>query len=128
MPVKTTGVKMSCSCTSQASSFYLDEAPMGFKDQLELIRIGDWIRLERCSNCGTLWSVDVWDKLQSQVVIKLESEDDFEQDSTDIRKNLLLKSRGGTSDDECIWAGCKNKAIKEVAYCLEHLWKTGARR
>jgi hypothetical protein len=46
----------------------------------------------------------------------------------DERKQLLLQSRGGTTDETCIWSGCGGKRVKGVAYCLEHLWNTGARR
>ncbi len=129
MLAKTMGDEiMSCLCNSLASSFFLDEAPLGFEQQLDTIKTGDWIQLRKCPICGCLWSIDVWDKLQWQVVIKLESENDLGNDSTVIRKELLFKARGGTSNDKCIWARCENKAIKDVVYCLEHLWETGARR
>ncbi len=117
-----------CQCNNIPNSFYLADGPLNFDKELEKVKTGDWIWLGRCPECGSLWSVDVSDKLHWQVVVHLRSEDDFENDTTEIRKNLLLKFRGGNSEDKCIWAGCSNKAVKDVAYCIDHLWKTGSRR
>ena len=119
---------MKCKCTKLADAFYLDEGLRGFEKSLAREDTGNWIWLGSCLKCGALWAVDEWDKCQHQVATRVISREGWEQtDTIELRKQLLLKSRGGTTDAECIWAGCHGKAVAGVVYCLEHLWKTGAR-
>jgi hypothetical protein len=120
---------MKCKCAKLPDAFYLDEVPRGFAKGLKREDDGNWIWLVYCPKCGALWAIDKWDKYQEQIVTRVRSQDGWDGvDTTDLRKQLLLKSRGGFTDAECIWAGCHDKAVKGVVYCLDHLWKTGARR
>ena len=120
---------MKCQCSELPDVFYLEEGSKGFEEGLQQEDIANWMRLYSCPHCGAMWAVDEWDKYQIQVVHRVsERENWMSQDTTQQRKQLLLKSRGGLSDSECQWAGCHEKQVKGVAYCLEHLWKTGARK
>ena len=120
---------MKCKCQSLDDVFYIDQAPRGFEKKLRKIDTGDWMQLCECPVCGQLWAVDEWDKYSWQVVSRVSDRNAW-NDSKRIeeRKALLLRERGGTTDDECMWADCHEKQVKGVAYCLEHLWNTGARR
>ncbi|MGJ8653574.1 MAG: hypothetical protein ACSHX8_09910 [Opitutaceae bacterium] len=120
---------MKCKCQSLDDVFYIDQAPRAFEKKLRKIDTGDWMQLCECPVCGQLWAVDEWDKYSWQVVSRV-SDPNAWSDSKRIeeRKALLLRERGGTTDDECMWADCHEKQVKGVAYCLEHLWNTGARR
>lgn len=120
---------MKCRCDRLQDAFYADEGPRGFAKGLKTEETGDWIWLGSCPVCGALWAVDEWDKYQDQVVTRVRHRAEWEtRDATEMRKQLLLKSRGGLTEGLCIWAGCKGKTVKGVVYCLEHLWQTGARR
>jgi len=91
--------------------------------------MADWMRLFQCPDCGTLWAVDEWEKYSPQIVTRVKSREAWSQsDTIPKRKALLLESRGGLTDVKCIWAGCTGKRVNGVVYCLEHLWKTGARK
>jgi len=121
--------KMRCDCPTLPDLFYLDEAPQGFRDSLHGEEAQNWMSLFCCPVCGTLWAIDNPDKFYDQVIARVIDRDSWENNNnSEGRKQLLLKSRGGTTEEECSWAGCKDKCIKGVAFCLEHLWKTGARR
>jgi hypothetical protein len=48
-------------------------------------------------------------------------------DASPLQKQFLIQSRGGLTEDECQWFGCQGKTVKGVAYCVEHLYETGAR-
>ena len=120
---------MRCRCAKLPDAFYLDEGPHGFEKKLTREDTGNWIWLGSCPKCGTLWAIDEWDKYVPQAATRVEDRNNWDgADTTEKRKQLLLKSRGGLTDEECIWAGCHQKAVKEVVYCLDHLWETGARR
>ncbi|MDF7827063.1 hypothetical protein P4B35_23775 [Pontiellaceae bacterium B12227] len=120
---------MKCQCHNLPAAFYLEEAPKGFEKTLIHKDSGNWVWLGLCSKCGTYWSVEEWDKYSYQVVVRVADKDKWkDQDTVAIGKNLLLKSRGGLSDDECRWAECHQKQVKGVYYCLDHLWDTGARK
>jgi len=120
---------MKCNCHNLPDIFYIDQAPHGFAESLHQEDIGNWLRLYSCPSCGTLWVIDEWEKYQDQVVSRIKDRTDWSgQERTAERKQLLLKSRGGRAEETCIWSGCNAKRIKGVVYCLDHLWKTGARR
>lgn len=87
------------------------------------------MRLYSCPECGILWAIDEWDKYQYQVVSRVKDRSTWSSDQRiEEGKQLLLVSRGGTSDEMCIWSGCTEKRVKGVVYCLDHLWNTGAKR
>ena len=120
---------MRCQCSSVPDAFYLEEALRGFKDHLVQQGMKNWMRLFRCSECGALWAIDEWDKYQWQVAFRVRAEEDWAGvDREPQRKQLLLKSRGGTTAERCIWAGWPNSRVSGVAYCVEHLYATGARK
>jgi len=120
---------MNCQCQNLPDVFYIEDAPTGFENNLIKKENGGWVWLGVCPQCSTLWKIDAWDKYQQQFVERVQNEDNWEkQDTTQQRKQLLLKSRGGLTEEECIWKGCHHKRVKDVAYCIDHLWDTGARK
>ena len=120
---------MKCKCSKLPEAFYLREGHREFEKSLKREDTGNWIWLGSCPKCGALWAVDEWDKYQPQVANRVTSREGWDGlDNIEMRKQLLLKSRGGFTDKKCVWAGCHDKAVKGVMYCLDHLWKTGARR
>jgi len=120
---------MSCKCQSLEKIFDLEEGPKDFVNSLSEVDQGSWVTLFRCPICGQYWRVNEWDKYQTQFAIKLDSDSNWEDlDATQLEKGYLLKSRGGTTQDECIWAKCQNKQVKGVMYCVDHLYETGARK
>lgn len=120
---------MKCKCKELPEVFYLEEGPKGFEKHLHQEEMENWKRLYSCPSCGTLWAVDEWDKYTWQVVSRVKERAKWaEEERIEEKKQLLLHSRGGETEDECMWMGCKGKAVKGVAYCIDHLWNTGARK
>jgi len=121
---------LGCTCVDLPETFYLDRAPVGWSDHLHEIATGSWKTLRLCSVCNAAFAVDVWDKLQEQVVVRIADRTQWEEraDSVPVRKSLLLQSRGGLEGGTCICLGCSNPRVRGVVYCLDHLWETGARR
>jgi hypothetical protein len=108
----------------------LDEAPDGWLDGLVKDVTANWKTLQHCTECRRSFSIDVWEKYQHQVVALIDdpSQWEAEADSVGRRKELLLRSRGGAGDGECGWASCHGIRVRGVAYCIDHLWESGARR
>jgi hypothetical protein len=119
---------MACACATLPNAFYGSEAPAGFLDSLEEQACSDWRRLCICPECGTPWAVDEWDKFAVQVACRVGDPAVWPQEIERARRTLLLQSRGGLTDQVCMWKGCDRKRVKGSAYCLEHLFDTGARR
>jgi hypothetical protein len=118
---------MSCRCVDLPDLFKLEDHP-GFIESTIRIATGNWVHLHKCANCGQLWRVDESDKYQVQFVVRISSSADWEQfDAVPLQKLFLLQSRGGLSNEQCIWRGCQGKCVKGVVYCVEHLYQTGAR-
>jgi hypothetical protein len=92
---------------------------------MEQIKVGDWCYLVWCKNCGQLWQVDAWDKYSYGLAIKYSGtiEDWKRLSDIDIRKEAMIINHGGLSDNECQWSRCKNKALKDMAICVEHAYK-----
>lgn len=120
---------MKCRCDNLPDALYYEDASKAFFETLDEITTWNWAKLVKCRECGQYWSIDEWDKYQERGIIKILDPETWEAlDSTEIRKRLLLKSRGGTENEKCIWAGCEGKQVKGVVLCIEHLFATGARK
>ena len=119
---------MSCACPNLPATFYLDEAGREFPGQLELIETADGASLHKCRNCDAYWAIDAWDKFHHQVVESVRSPDNWSAAPESARMQLLLNSRGGEIEGRCRWAGCAGTRVKGTELCIEHLYRTGARR
>jgi hypothetical protein len=119
-----------CECDRLPETFYLDEAPVGWLGGLVEDVTGNWKTLQHCPACRRSFSIDAWDKLAHQVVARIDEPANWEAeaDSVGRRQELLLRSRGGTVEGECGWARCRGARVRGVAYCVAHLWESGARR
>jgi hypothetical protein len=110
-------------------AFYADEAPEGFLGSLDKKAApAQWKTLGICPKCGAQWAIDVEDKYQEQVIMRVADPEKWDGDSDEVRKGLLLRSRGGLTEEKCLWAGCDNKRVIGVVHCIDHLYATGARR
>lgn len=120
---------MTCNCNSLPNYFEVSKNHQGFVSTLKLIDAKDFVRFEQCPNCNQLWAIDEWDKYVDQFAIKISSIDSWQNfDRSVLGKLYLIKSRGGLTNEKCIWAGCTGKRVKGVAHCVDHLYKTGVRK
>jgi hypothetical protein len=76
---------LGCTCVDLPETFYLDQAPVGWSDHLDEIATGSWKTLRRCSVCNAAFAVDVWDKYQEQVVVRLAERTQWEERPTPSR-------------------------------------------
>jgi len=118
---------MVCDCATLPDIFKLETHPELEKRTVE-VATGSWVRLHRCKECSQLWRIDEWDKYQIQFVVRVPPGTSWQElDADPLQKQFLLQSRGGATNSECAWAGCHGSAVRGVAYCIDHLYETGAR-
>ncbi|MBC8377718.1 MAG: metal-binding protein [Planctomycetes bacterium] len=118
-----------CNCDKMPSVFYYENAGKNFYKHLEKVESSGWFELYKCKKSCQYWRIDVWDKLQERFVVRIEDVKNWEGfDVTPLIKELIIKNRGGATNQDCVWTGCKNKRVEGVAYCIDHLYEGGARR
>lgn len=118
---------MACSCKKEQSLVDVTNDYRRFVERLDLLEVGDWVKLMRCPMCGQLWRVDEWDKYQTSYAAKISSQADWrEVDLTRQVKELMVQNRGGLESFKCI-KNCEKSAVKGSVYCVDHLYETGAR-
>ena len=75
----------------------------------------------QCKNCNQLYIVEPISR--GPLVVKVTSKSELIGfNEVPYRKEIMIKNYGGTSEIKCIQAGCKNKALNEVAFCIEHIF------
>ena len=120
---------MKCDCDQKLNVLQITDYSQ-FTSQLEVVAVkhAEWVKLCRCLICGQHWQVDKWDKYQVICAIKIENPESWQIfDDEESRLQLLISSRGGLSNKTCMWVGCNNKALKELAFCPQHAWTKGLR-
>jgi hypothetical protein len=117
---------MPCECSQLPNILKVDGHPaIGRFEELDT---GNWVRLVRCPACGQLWSVDEWDKFQTQFAIKVPQREGWREfDTMPLRRHYVIEARGGTTDEKCIWSGCEQRRVRGVVYCGDHLYRIGVR-
>jgi len=116
---------MNCQCSLLPRIFNVETFPNRLSDSLDLVdqKDGGWLKLNKCSDCGQHWQLDLIDRLQVNCAIKIDNPDEWQRfDDKPVRMQYVFNVRKGLSDEDCIVAGCKNKALKSLAYCLGHAY------
>ena len=122
-------MKAECQCKQLQPLVDLENVGKEWMADFTEIEVGNWVHLQRCPVCGQLWRVDAWDKYQPQYAVKLSTSDGWQAfDATPLLKRQMIENRGGVSNERCMWRNCEAKQVKGSAFCVEHLYETGARR
>ncbi len=108
-----------CKCKKYPKFFESDTYDPYFKDFEKIsIKQNKFVILVRCPQCKQHWQLDAGDNYRSGLAIKIDVPEKWDTyDDIDVRIAFLIKSRGGLSDETCLWSGCNNKALNGLAYC-----------
>ena len=118
---------MTCACAQTLSPLKIDGAVRTLYPDFDVIGSSDWTLLLRCPLCAQLWKMNEYDKYQTQLAMKVSTVEDLYLSDATQRKAYLLTSRGGIGTETCRWINCPNIQLKNSAYCVDHLYATGAR-
>ena len=112
-----------CDCLSLPAAISLWRITSGWLDHLEKIDQLTWFTLQKCRVCGQLWQLDLIDRLQTNLAIKVENSYDWIKfDDTPARIHYPIYSRSGLSKETCILQSCNNFALRTLAYCPHHAY------
>ncbi|WP_139133229.1 metal-binding protein [Pandoraea sp. ISTKB] len=119
--------KMKCDCDSHPAirsvNGTLHTLFPGFRHE----DAAHWRSLLRCPACGQLWAVDEWEKHQVQLAVKVADVQGWRASDEALRKERLTQSRGENAVVKCLWSGCEKYQLNGSAYCVDHLYATGAK-
>ena len=121
---------MSCECDQLPQILNLESYPNHVRKRLHEVDLKseEWVKLLRCLVCGQHWQLDEWDKYQAVCAIKIADPENWRSyDDKPDRFRLLVEARGGLSDEECVKAGCQDKALRTLGYCPAHAYEVGLR-
>ena len=119
---------MTCRCP-QLEEFVEVDAYATLLADFDQKDIGNWVRLWRCRVCGQHWRVTDQDGREPRFATKITDAARWKEfGNAELEKQFLIQSRGGLSDQPCAWAGCVQPHVNGVAYCVDHLYQSGARR
>ena len=117
-----------CQCREAPALVDLSEQGKELVAGLSQLEIGDWVYLMKCPVCGQLWRVDEWDKYQPQYAVKLPGIENWKAfDAVPLIKQKIIENRGGVLEKSCMWRNCEEKQVNGSAFCVNHLYETGAR-
>ena len=90
-----------------------------------------WVNLVRCPSCGQHWQVDeVEYPHQLQLAARVDDAAAWNPSSRQdeaLRKDFVIQSRGGLSTQRCAWVGCTQRALRDLAYCVDCGFQRGLR-
>ena len=111
---------------------YFDEAKPSDQQrlsELELVARANFLELYHRMADGSYWRLDVADKYQQRILIRLARQEGWaEFDTSELEKALLLKQRGGLGTGACVWRGCSAAPLHGSAFCLDHAYAQGLRK
>ncbi len=117
-----------CNCNELLNLVDITNKHSAFQGHLNEIAKGNWVTLMECPECNQLWKVDEWDKFQTLYAVKIPEKEGWQDfDNVSLIKDKMISNRGGLTETKCMWADCNNIQVKGSAYCINHLYETGAR-
>jgi len=117
-----------CNCREQSELIDITDNYAAFCNNLDKLDEEYFVLLMQCKECKQLYRIDAWDKLQTQHARKIFSEENWKTlDSEHLIKELMIKSREGLTQNKCMWANCSKKQVKSSAFCIDHIYSSGAR-
>jgi hypothetical protein len=119
--------QMKCDCRDHPAIRRIDGTLRALFPGFGHVDAAHWLALLRCPTCGQLWAVDEWDKYQIQLAVKVADAEGWSASDEALRKEYLAQSRGENTTAKCMWSSCKKNQLNGSAYCVDHLYATGAR-
>jgi hypothetical protein len=110
-----------CECSNMKEFLRGNNLTPPFKNMAEIsINSKNWCHLKKCTDFDQHWQVDEWDKYSETLCIKINDPDNWSNfDDKPYKIKYLIQKHGGLSEEKCVWIDCKNKALKNLAFCPE---------
>jgi hypothetical protein len=114
-----------CNCNKLDSTTEVIPSREDFVHPLEHVEqsIELWADLFKCPTCSQLWFIENrgGHDRNPELAYKISEQENWRTfDVRPGRKEWLIKKHGGTSETNCMWSGCKEKALKGMSVCVSH--------
>lgn len=120
--------QFNCQCEAAGALVNITEWHSEFCQRLQVVEKTPRLELHQCATCMQFWRIDVEGLRNVAYAIQLETDAHWQQyDDSGLVKAHMLKNRGGFADRVCRLDACQDHAINGSAYCLDHLYQSGAR-
>lgn len=121
--------KFDCQCHGHGQLVNIIEWYEVFCDALSLQASSESMQLRQCSHCMQFWRVDAPGVFSVSYAVRLEADENWQAfDAAGLIKQRMLEVRGGHGDQPCRRGNCRSPVINGSAYCLDHLYRSGARQ
>lgn len=120
--------RFDCQCEEAGSLVNITEWHKEFCQRYTLVESAPRHLLYQCPTCMQFWRVDVEGLRNVAYGVALDSDKHWQDyDDSVLIKAHMLKTRGGFAERICRREQCEEQVINGSAYCLEHLYQSGAR-
>lgn len=82
-----------------------------------------WEELCRCPKCGQYWGVQRGAEVDRRANLAFKVDSPAAWPTLDRRKlirALAIREAGGLSNDICLQAGCSERAVRGLVFCIDH--------
>lgn len=112
---------MQCCCAELDECVGYGESESEFCSGFTLIDERPLQRLYRCEHCATHWQLDVDDR--SGFAIKVAQPENWPTfNDLPYRRGFFIRFHGGEGEKNCLWAKCPNRALVDMAICVDHAY------
>ena len=115
---------MTCNCTELEDIVGCGDSELAeFVEPkgLRFLREKPGARLYACPYCDTHWHVD--HMVRAPQAIKVSEPFRWEQfDDLPFRFAFLERVHGGSTQEQCSWSGCSQRALKGMVVCVRHAY------
>lgn len=116
----------SCYCQQQSDIVNISDWHEEFCEPKNLSDNNETHEFYQCPHCMQEWLVDKADLRNVAYAYKMESAKNWQNfDTTTLIKQQMLRNRQGLSDIKC--RKCDALAVNGSVYCIDDLFKSGAR-
>lgn len=117
-----------CPCDGLAELENISEWHAEFCQPYRQLETGEKTQLWQCPECKQLWRVDRQGLNHVSYALKLAQCEGWQDyDASALIKAQIWQNRGGHGDQPCRKNGCREPVVNGSVYCLEHLYRSGAR-
>jgi hypothetical protein len=110
-----------CNCRERLPFFDIhpDELEAFLNGFEQLTHGREDFHLFRCPSCGSFWIVD--DVTRGPMAVRAASAIEINSfDERPYRRDLMIAWHGGLTENKCLFAGCDNRTLKGIVFCVDH--------
>lgn len=113
-----------CRCTRKEPIVEINFPLEQFIENFSLVDSASWMELYQCQVCLQFWAIEKGAELDRRhnLAFKLTQSQNWKTfDFSSARDKWKAQKYGGISQNQCMYKGCDNFAVKGKVFCIKHL-------